>query len=279
MAGFGDALLQSGMARGFAARGKLAAFGDGVRVLWSDADHAILQGNPNVARPGQEYPADSIEWINSYVGHRPYGSVINGRWKFVEHHCIPGEVFLTREEKAWALGRIWPGNGPVVVIEPRVKKFGACDGHNKQWPVARYDAVAAALRFDLAIPGIRVIQPVPPGQKPLMSWAEPIETPTFRHALALVGLTTLYIGPEGGLHHGAAAMDTPAIVLFGGFNSPRSTGYPWHTNIAVGEPCGTVTRCPHCEQAMASITVERVVDAAYRILENADEPLRIAKIA
>jgi ADP-heptose:LPS heptosyltransferase len=261
------------MARGFAAQGKLAAFGDGVHLLWSDTDYEIFRGNPNVAWPGGDHRGYKLEWIRSYVGNRPYGQLINGRWRFNDSHWEPGEIYLTREEKAWALARIWEPD-PVVVLEPRVKKFGACDGRNKQWPWSRYDELAAALRWDGGFRDLRVVQFVPPGKAPILKWAEPIETPSFRHALALLGLASLYVGPEGGLHHGAAAMSTPAVVIFGGFNTPRATGYPWHENITVGEPCGTNAYCPHCTKAMASISVERVYEAALRQLRGAGCELR-----
>jgi ADP-heptose:LPS heptosyltransferase len=263
--GYGDSILGSGLASGFAARGKLAAFGNGVHIMWSDTDYEIFRNNPNVLWPGGESRGYKIEWIRSYVGNRPYGHLINGRWQFVDFQCPPGEIFLTKEEKAWAMARIWCAE-PVIVIEPRVKRMGACDGRNKQWPVERYDALAAALRWDRGFHNVRVVQLVPPGKGPILKWAEPIETPSFRHALAALGLAALYIGPEGGLHHGAAAMGTNAVVIFGGFNTPRSTGYPWHTNITVGEPCGTNAYCPHCTKAMASISVETVYEAAQRQL-------------
>lgn len=148
---------------------------------------------------------------------------------------------------------------PFIVVEPRVKPTGACAGDNKQWPTERYAALADALKRET---GLRVVQLVPPYVRALFGAVEVIRTPTFRHALAVLKRAELYIGPEGGLHHGAAAVDTKAVVIFGGFNTPRSTGYPWHANLTVGEPCGTIAPCPHCRDAMASIGVDQVLDAA-----------------
>lgn len=259
--GLGDSLIGAGLARGMAARGKRAAFGDGHRIIWAHQDHDIFRGNPNVAPPGSEGDADLV-WIEHYRSHRLYGAHHSGRWRFRDFDCPPGEVFLTADETAFALRHLW-GSDPAVIVEPRVKPRGACDGANKQWPVERYEALVCALRFEA---GIRCIQLVPPTVRPSLRFADAIETPTFRHALAIMGLASLYIGPEGGLHHGAAAMGTPAVVIFGGFNTPRSTGYAWHENIAVGEPCGTIAACPHCREAMASISVERVLEGAMRQL-------------
>lgn len=264
--GFGDEVQASALARGAAARGKRIAFGDErrQRIIWSPQSHEIFRGNPNVASPGSEGAAD-LEWVEHFRGNRLYGEVRGGRWRFRDFECLPGEVFLTAEEKTFALSRLWAPE-PVVVIEPRVKPTGACDGANKQWPIDRYDALVSALRWGSGIAGLRCVQLVPPNVAPLLRFADLIVTPTFRHALAVLGLVSLYIGPEGGLHHGAAAMGTPAVVIFGGFNTPRSTGYAWHENIAVGEPCGTVAACPHCREAMASISVGRVLEGAMRQL-------------
>lgn len=258
--GLGDSLIGSGLARGLAAVGKRAAFGDGRRIIWAPQDHEIFRDNPNVAPPGSENDAD-LKWIFHYRGWRLYGHVVGKHWQFRDFECPPGEVFLTKEEKAWVLARVW--GDPIAVIEPRVKPVGACQGANKQWPVASYQKLASRL---LAATGCRPVQLVPSGARPLLADVDAIETPSFRHALAVLGLAQIYIGPEGGLHHGAAAMGTRAVVIFGGFNTPRSTGYAWHENIAVGEPCGTIAECSHCKAAMASISVDRVLDGAVRQL-------------
>ena len=258
--GLGDELIATGLARGAAARGKRIAFGDGSRQIWSAQSFEMFRGNPNIAPLGTETAADV--WIPHYRGHRLYGEVVNGRWAFRDFECPPGEVFLTREEKAFALGRLWVPD-PVAIIEPRVKPIGECAGAIKQWGTPKYQELAGRL---LAATGCRPVQLVPVGAKPLLRDVDAIETPTFRHALAVLGLAALYIGPEGGLHHGAAAVGTPAVVIFGGFNTPRSTGYAWHDNIAVGEPCGSIDACWHCKAAMDSISVDRVLDGAVRQL-------------
>lgn len=256
--GFGDELMAAGLARGMTAQGKRAAFGDGRRQVWSAQSHLLFRGNPNIAPLGTETAEDT--WIPHYRGHRLYGEIVGNRWRFRDFECPPGEVFLTREEKAFALGQMWQDD-PVAIIEPRVKPVGACQGVNKQWGRAKYQELASRM---LAATDARPVQLVPPGGQPLLADVDVIETPDFRHALAVLGLAALYIGPEGGLHHGAAAVGTPAVVIFGGFNTPRSTGYAWHENIAVGEPCGSFDACPHCRQAMASISVDRVLEGALR---------------
>lgn len=246
--------MGAGMARGAAARGKRVAFGDGRRIIWHRNAHAIFRGNPNVAPPGSEGAAD-LEWIEHYPGARAYCRQRGQRWVFNPNFKVAaGEIFFDEAETAFAAGF---GSG-FVVIEPNVKKTAA----NKQWPRDRYRQVAIELRQA----GYWVVQfDYGAGVIPE---AEPIVTPSIRHALALLGRAALYVGPEGGLHHGAAALSVAAVVIFGGFIHPRTTGYDAHVNLyAGGEPCGTIgAACDHCRNAMAGISVERVLQAVAETL-------------
>lgn len=261
--GFGDEIIAAGLARGAAKNGKLVAFGDGTRVIWSEQAHQIFQNNPNVVRPDAD-DLNHVRWVRYYRGNRTYGKVVGPRWKFRDWEPPPGEIFFSEEEKLFGLTAQKIG-WPFVVVEPRVKVLGATAGPNKQWPVERYAEVAKYLTDR----DMRVVQFVPPNRTKILPDVEAIVTPNFRSALAVLSRAVLYIGPEGGLHHGAAAVNTDAVVIFGGFNSPKSTGYKGHENIAVGEPCGSVGRCLHCKEAMESISVEQVLGAAGRLLGNA----------
>lgn len=261
--GFGDEIMASGLARNAAKSGKLVAFGDGKRIIWSDQAHQIFKNNPNVVHPDTK-ELNGVRWIGVYKGQRPYGKVECGRWKFVDYTPLPGEIFFTPEEKQFGLRMQSLIGWPFVVIEPRVKLVGACAGVNKQWPIERYGEVAKYLKNNR----IRVVQFVPRGSQRLLEDVEWIETPNFRSALSVLSRSVLYVGPEGGLHHGAAAVGTNAVVIFGGFNTPKSTGYEWHRNISAGEPCGTIGACKHCKETMESISTEQVLEAvrdAFRV--------------
>lgn len=269
--GYGDEIIASGLARGAKTRGQRIAFGDGRRIVWSWQSRVIFQNNPNVAPPGSEQD-DDVEWIEHYNGHRLYGEVSGAHWRFRDFRCPPGEIYFSDRELERMRGL--KGAPPVVIIEPSVKDHGACSGVNKQWPVERYIAVARALSID----GETTLSLGPPTASAEWPGLPRVETPSFRDALAVLSCARLYIGPEGGMHHAAAALGVPAVVIFGGFNSPRSTGYPWHSNLAVGEPCGSIGPCGHCRDAMASITVERVVEAARAHLRAGEAVLKQRKV-
>lgn len=247
--------MATGMARGARARGKAIAFGDGRRIIWDQNSEIVFRGNPNIAPPGSEGRAANIEWVPYYKGHRIYNyhDRTKDRWVWnMEFRPTPGEMFFTDEEAE--RGRRY-GNG-FVLIEPAVERWKV-SAQNKDWGRVRYQTVAdRLLRAGYGVMQFSYSRMPLPGVRQLAA-------ADFRDALAIASQASLYIGPEGGLHHGAAAVGLPAVVLFGGFIPPQVTGYDTHTNLTGGaEACGSLKPCAHCRAAMNAISVEEVVSAA-----------------
>ena len=93
----------------------------------------------------------------------------------------------------------------------------------------------------------------------------------FREACALMSLCDFYLGWEGGFSHAAAALNKKAVVLFGGYIHPKTTGYNFHQNIYIdieGSPCGMRKYCEHCEKCRKLITVDQVIESIKEILIN-----------
>lgn len=258
--GYGDEIMASHYAKGAAKRGKRIAFGNGERIIHHRYAAEIFRNNPNVAAPGSEGDRD-IEWIkHSYRGNRPYVKQWGNRWLFqVGYANRPGEIFFDEDEIAWANKHQTP---KMVIIEPNVPAFKTM-APNKQWRQERYSEVAHHLIKE----GYDVVQFIyGPGYR--IPWARALKSPNFRYALALLSRAKLFIGPEGGMHHGAAAVGTPGVVIFGGFISPKITGYSFHRNIFTGnEPCGSFHPCPHCRTALDKISVKQVFEAAMECLD------------
>ena len=82
----------------------------------------------------------------------------------------------------------------------------------------------------------------------------------FRTACAVINNCDMFLGNEGGFGHAAAALNKKALIYFGGWISPKSTGYDIHENIYYQHhhsPCGAIGYlCEHCEEARENITVE-----------------------
>lgn len=213
---------------------------DGVR-RW----HPLWNGNPRIATPGEVGNFQSI--ING-PGVRPYiESKTNERWTWKRYDCVPGEIYLAGYERAFAAQ-----HRPQVVIEPNLKLKAS---PNKQWGKARWDRFAVLAREA----GYSLTQLGPAGMRPMRGVTQ-IVTPDFRMACAVLANAKAYVGVEGAMHHAAAALGIPAVVLFGGYVSPAQTGYAMHRNLFTGgEPCGMRVPCKHCADAMAAITPEMVL--------------------
>ena len=239
--------MASAEARRIASTGKLAYMGP----EWSE----VWDNNPHITKD----KAQGV-LVSNRIGNRPYiGGVTATHILYNElHRPERGDIFLTDQERAWAVEQI---KGPFVVIEPHIK--GTFAG-NKAWVWDRWQEVAKKLP-------IPVVQMGLPHKKRLDN-ATFIKTGTIRKAFALLERASLLITTDGALHHAAAALDKPAVVLWGARTHPSILGYPEHQNIYTGqgESCGAMAACQHCVDAMKRITPDMVLDAAARILEDGE---------
>jgi ADP-heptose:LPS heptosyltransferase len=244
------------MARGAQDRGKRIAFGDGKKIIWDQHSREIFRKNKNIAIPRTEHQSD-VEWIPFYKGNRLYNKFAGNRWIWnLDFRAIPGEIVFDKEEIDFSK-RIKPG---FILIEPNVPWHKSV-APNKDWGKAKYQAAAN----ELISRGYEVAQ-FSFGQVRL-SGVRVIPVSSFREAAIALTRSRMAILPEGGLHHGAAAVGVRAVVLFGGFIPPVVTGYPGHTNLNGGfEACGSIFKCDHCRAAMEAISVESVINATEEIL-------------
>lgn len=180
-----------------------------------------------------------------------------GRWVWnYDFKVTPGEIIFSDDEfkiDHWGID--------FVLIEPNVPWHKPVSV-NKDWGAIKFQTLADRLLKD----GCDVVQlsysSYFRGSERRLSGVRFIETATFRQALAVLCCAQFAILPEGGLHHGAAALGRSAIVLFGGFIPPSVMGYEHHFNLTGGaeEACGLTTKCSHCAQAMKNISVEQVYE-------------------
>lgn len=236
--GWGDHIMATADARDeFARHGQKMIVGPNAE--WSD----LFDGNPYLLKK----PAPGCRVLNNYTGNRPYiREVRDRRVIFSDYRVRPGDIYLKFNETFWAKKHV---PEKFVIVEPNTK--GTVYADNKSWGHEKYQKVVSALPLTW----------VQIGPKKTLKGVRFVQTESFRQACAVMSLAHAFLGGEGGLHHAAAALGIPAVVIFGGHSSPAVTGYPGHVNLAYGEPCGAMTSCPHCRDAMNKITVEQVVEA------------------
>lgn len=252
--GYGDELMVAGEAkrRGGSTSMRFAVpdprGGRHPTTRWSE----VWEGNPRMARPGEPYDAA----ILNYPGHRPYISGKTDRkWTWRPYAPEPAEVFFFpgRERILQPLAK------GMVVINPFIKSLAS---PNKQWGLHRWQQL-----IDTA-PSINWVQLGGVGSS--LRGAALIETRTFREAMATLSGAKAIVTHEGGMHHAAAALNIPAVVLFGGYVSPEVTGYKSQTNLFRDDEhqlgCGFRQQCNHCERAMASFDPTHVLKKLKELL-------------
>lgn len=221
--------------------------GDGKRSWWSE----VFENNPKIAKKLEK--DERFAWVSNIPLNRPYIKEVRPD-RFVyrpEFRAVPGELYLTEDEVR--------DRGDYILVEPNTKdKF---TGPNKAWPWERWVEVVKTLPYEFVQTGPEEARTLPGVRREV--------TKTFRDALGWLSGARLLVTTDGALHHAAAALGVPAVVLWGGAASPVNLGYDSHVNLWHGAvPCGTHSSlCPHCKAAMAEITVEEVRNAISAVYQ------------
>ena len=233
-------------------------------LRWHPRWHPLWEGNPVIATPKEVTAGEPVHKIQNCVGARPYlkypfttktGWVFTN-WRADDHRS---KIYLSLKERALGI-QARERLGPFVVMEPSPKSLS---NPNKKWPREKFAGLITAC------PDVTWVQLHHP-EATSLDGAHQIGASTFRNACAVLSSAAAYVGPEGGLHHAAAALGIPAVVIFGGCASVKTTGYKEHINIEDSgpqSPCGRWENCPHCVDAMAKITPEMVAAALRGVLE------------
>jgi hypothetical protein len=244
--GFGDDIMTTARVRAMHERAPARVLVTGLdgEPRWSE----VWENNPKFARDR----ASAGQILRDGPGARPhldYRRMTRGRFFFNEVMLEPGEIFLTEAEKALARCAIF--------IEPHVK-VGASP--NKDWGYQRFQELVRA-RPDL--PWVQCDHGLP-----LLEGIDVVSTGSIREACGVLSGARAAVLPEGGMHHAAAALGVPAVVIFGAYIPPSITGYDLHVNLwrDVPEAAGFNIPHPRAQAALDSITVEEVLDGLETIL-------------
>ena len=177
-------------------------------------------------------------WLYDYPGNRPYidyektrahpdnagckGKKFN-RWLFKEYSPTPMDIVFSEKEeqevKEHKADRF-------IVLEPNIK---ANAPPLKQWPWENWETVAHYLAREY--PHMKLVQLTQPGKETrILPHAIDVKC-DLRGAACWMAGANLYVGHEGMMHHLAAALHIPAVVMFGIFISPSITGYSGQRSI------------------------------------------------
>lgn len=133
----------------------------------------------------------------------------------------------------------------------------------KEWPQDRWQQLIARLDRDF-----RLVQLGTPQDPPLAVAEDRRGRTTLREAAELLAQASLFLGLESGLQHVASAVETPAVIIYGGRSRPHETGYASNRNLTRSPECagcGLNTGCPNGMICM-DISVDEVEQAVRESL-------------
>jgi len=228
-----------------------------VRIVYEKGPrwYDIWLGNPRIAQPDEV--GEFHEWCPRVNYLRPYiAEKTRERWTWKRYRPPRGDIYFTASERAFA-----EQYESRVVIDVDVK---AGASPNKRWPQNHWWTFAKLLKA--AEIGCYQLGPLPPAMMPGATF---LKTETIRLAAAIVARARAVVCHEGALHHIAAAVGTPAVVIYGGYISPEVTGYEGQIALFAGDGlgCGMRISCQHCKRVMHSIAPEAVRDALLKVLD------------
>ena len=145
---------------------------------------------------------------------------------------------------------------------------------NKEWDPVRFQEVVEVLseRFNF----VQIGSP----SDPAMRGAIDLRGKTsIRETAAIIKRSIFFIGLEGFLAHLARAVDTRAVVVYGGRSSPLKTGYPCNENVVNQPECSPCLRWSACDfghRCMKDIHPQHVIAAVDRLVSRLASPLEMA---
>ncbi len=235
--GIGDELLAAGEARRARTRDPrlVRVLGKNGMARWCD----LWELCPDIAPQDYRGPVQLITNGGKCRAYIDYDRSRRDRWAWLDYPPMPANMNVKPDER---------GRGKVI-IEPNVKPVSC----NKDWGWNNW----LELVKDKSVPWAQV---GPPGSK-VLDGVRMIETKTPADALRVLASAKAAVLQEGFLHHAAAAVNLRAVVLFGAFITPKSTGYDSHINLWVDIPQAQGWRKPNrlCDRAWQTIKPEAVL--------------------
>lgn len=165
-----------------------------------------------------------------------------------------------------------------VVTRPQVAIQSSSIGarypmRNKQWPHARFQAVADALAADFDL-----VQLGSPSEPALQGCLDLRGKTTIRQTAGILSASRMFVGLVGGLMHVARAVECRSVIVYGGREHPTQSGYSANENLywdGACAPCWQRDDCDYDRRCLDAITPEAVTAAARRVAERGDAPIEV----
>lgn len=178
----------------------------------------------------------------------------------VRPHCVVDEAVLQQLKT-----RI-PQGLPLITIQRRASSHTP----NKNWPDAYWDALINLLQPDYFVIeiGQEKTAEQPRQEKNYFDWRGQTSLPEL---VALIKLADLHVGPVSSPMHIAAAVGTPCVIIYGGYEKPVCSQYEGHIQLYTDLPCSPCwlrTPCPYEKKCLTVIHPTTVLMSIQKLLRD-----------
>lgn len=278
-AGLGDDLLCTAVAHELKKRGagKIVMFSKYPSLFEENTDVAAVH-NLGYASVGRRRHWGYSVIVPHYARYdAPADRDINLHAHFIETMCrmagITGKIelrpYIQLRPQEMEKGRLDPSQAVIHSAGLALMK-------NKQWFPERYQAVADDLRQD-----VRWIQLGLAEDPPISGALDLRGRTTLRETAAILANSRVFLGEAGFLMHLARAVETRAVIVYGGREDPMVSGYSLNENMVgrtLCSPCWQRTRCDYGHECLQIIGVDDVVAAVRRQLGREGTPLEVEQV-
>jgi len=238
----------------------------GLRINCVTPNPSLLQHDPNIDSLNAPPTFSSINFQYLEVIDRKDGSTnllaptLNKLG--IRDYDYQARVFLTDEEIAWAQQKLGDLPQPVITINVMSRETV------KNWREDCWRDLIGKLRC------VATVVQLGDDKEPIL--ADVVRLAglcSLRESMALLSQATLHIGGVSFLMHAASGLAVPAVIIFGGRETPKNSGYDANTNIYSPVECSPCwlhdshgDRCPHDMKCMQMILPEAVWGAVQERL-------------
>ena len=241
----------------------------------------IYDNNPNISDCRNLDNNKPVHLIDFHQFNRPYidyEKSTEDKQVFRKFKPIPGEIYFSEKElskgnkiiddaiKYWSKQKTKKYKS-IIFLETSSTKIDneqfSIKHFNKDWGYSNWKKLVDKIKNEYLI--IQIVHE----KTKIIEGIYHTKKMSFRIACAVLNGADMYVGPEGGFGHVAAALKKQAVIYFGGWNSPNDIGYDGHHHVYFENqlsPCGELKKiCQHCNEAREKISVEHFLKYIKKI--------------
>jgi ADP-heptose:LPS heptosyltransferase len=238
---------------------------------------AVFQNNPHIFQEdpaGKEDVLFPLQLNNKETNYCKQDTPVRAFHRYDKHMIaqaceyydiqepeIKCEIYFSEDEEKLAKATADTLEKDFILIEPHSKTNYT---PNRAYPYDKWQKVVDDLSKDY-----QVVQVGTAGTRLLDNVIDLTGKTSFRIASKLLEYSKLFLSSEGGLAHAATAVNSNALIILTGYQSPNMVCYPqnYYINTASHGPCGLKIKCPECDEDASVHNEGEIIEKARSLLK------------